>query len=152
MSQIKSIEDDHVPLRRIYTSTIRNRSTIETDLGIRCINTTVKSGGPEFAPTWAMVLGSKDGTLSAEDYAQQYEALMRDSQERYYQYWEDLILSDEPFSIYCYCSAGNFCHRLLLVDILIEYAKRVYNIDWVYGGELTLDHIKSIKTAKDGGM
>lgn len=87
--------------------------------GLVAIDTTVKSGAIQLAPTWEMVLGIKKGVLSQNDYSKQYRALL--------DYWwfqdpaffdELLALPDVAFG--CYCKPGVFCHRHLLVNFLAE--------------------------------
>ena len=85
--------------------------------GIPLIDSTVKSGKPWLAPLWDMVMGHKNGTLSNEAYTTQYNAMMLKSMRDNPQEWSELIAMDEV-AIACYCQAGCFCHRRLLVPLI----------------------------------
>ena len=80
---------------------------------------TVKSGIKMFAPTWDMVMGYKDGRISEEEYTEMYYNLMRQSYRTNREEW-DKELSREKLVLFCYCKAGEFCHRLLLKDIFMK--------------------------------
>lgn len=99
------------------------------------IDTTVKSGKGAFAPTWDMVLGYKNGTISEEEYTRMYKDRMRSSYYSNNEEWLSLLKSDR-IAIGCYCPAGNFCHRLILKDILDKLCI-LKGIPFVYNGELT---------------
>lgn len=90
--------------------------------GIRLLDTTVKSGCSEVAPSWDMVMGSKNGTFSPEDYTARYAEVITTSQTLYPDFWKDL-LTNESIALACYCRAGVFCHRHLLVKHLIRFAE-----------------------------
>jgi len=86
-------------------------------LGIPLLDTTVKSGAFQLAPTWEMVMGVKQGTLSEDDYSQLY------AQRFEYWYFQDPLffeaLVEMPvLAVGCYCTPGAFCHRHLLVKLL----------------------------------
>lgn len=104
------------------------------ELGIELIDTTVKSGEPEFAPTWEMVKGVKEGTLSEGDYTKQYIQLMKESMLANRAKWEALIAKEE-FALACYCKSGCFCHRYILKDIVSTVA-RTRGIPVEYCGEI----------------
>ncbi len=87
---------------------------------IELIDTTVKSGNPAFAPTWDMVMGHKNGTVSDAEYTVVYLDMMRYSYLHYQDDWNRLLHAQGPVAIACYCSSspGTFCHRHLLKGIL----------------------------------
>lgn len=91
--------------------------------GLLLLNTTVKSGQREFAPTWEMVIGIKKGTLTPEEYTEQYKALMQESLREHSAYWERL-LHEPNLAIACYCRPGVFCHRHILADIFERECER----------------------------
>ena len=101
----------------IWTIQIAQWRTLE-GTGIELIDTTVKSGLPAFAPTWDMVLGHKDGTMSNERYTELYQGLMRHSWRDQQQAWLDL-LAKPKIALACYCKPGNFCHRHILASYLL---------------------------------
>ena len=94
---------------------------VARDQGIELIDITVKSGEVAFAPTWEMVLGIKQGTLSEAEYRKQYIALMRESYHAHTASWEALM-GKEAFALGCYCREGHFCHRHILKEMLLWLA------------------------------
>ena len=96
---------------KVYTSTIWGYH------GPNKLDITVKSGVKIFAPTWDMVLGYKNGTITKEEYIEKYMQMMRESYKRYKRAWTTLLNGDRVV-LCCYCKPGDFCHRLLLAEIL----------------------------------
>lgn len=117
---------------------------------LRVVDTTVKSSDRLFAPTWAMVMEHKAavaeheaGRMTDEElkavndaYTAAYRRMMIQSWVKSRDRWEEILKSDEPIAISCYCQAGKFCHRLLLKDIFEELCKKL-EIPFEYFGELT---------------
>lgn len=103
-------------------------------LNLEFIDTTVMTGNIAFAPTWSMVKGIKHGTMSEEEYTKRYTELMRISYIEHRKTW-DKLLSEDTVVLACYCKAGDFCHRLLLLDI-IEVICEFLGISFDYEGEL----------------
>lgn len=100
------------------------------DRGIPLVDTTVKTGYVQLAPHWWMVLNHKRGLLSDGLYTDHYRQLLD------YWWFRDPVFFDEllkhpTLAFGCYCPAGTFCHRHLLVEFLTH----VTTID--YRGELT---------------
>lgn len=81
--------------------------------GIITMDVSVKSGNKIFAPTWDMVMGYKDGTLSIPDYEKQYNKIMKDSKKKHPDAWVEIMKRKEIVFL-CYCKPGDFCHRVLL--------------------------------------
>jgi len=100
------------------------------------IDTTVKSGDALFAPTWDMVMGHKQGTMSDEEYTQRYRQMMIQSWIHNRPRWEQLLRSDEQVAIACYCPPGKFCHRHLLKGIFQELSGQL-GVPFEYYGELS---------------
>lgn len=103
--------------------------------GIILVDTTVKSGEPAFAPTWDMVLGHKNGTLSDDEYTARYKAMMEHSMHVNPAQWNEL-LNQTVVALACYCSPGKFCHRHLLREIVLKEADR-RGITAHHRGEIT---------------
>lgn len=111
----------------LYTGQIRYPGKDRLDI-------TIKSGsgiGKIFAPTWEMVMGVKNGTMSNEEYTAKYYWLLAD---RWNTHSKEILEFVEtvktfPVTIVCYCKKGDFCHRHLLVAWL------VHNFEVQYGGE-----------------
>lgn len=106
------------------------------DRNIKVMDTTVKSGCGLFAPTWEMVLGHKAGTLSDEEYSALYRNILLESWKKDRQKWLDFLNDDDQYALACYCRAGKFCHRHLLVKFLRQLCKQL-GISFEYYGELT---------------
>ena len=105
------------------------------------LDTTIKSGaglGKVFAPTWKMVMQSKQGEISWDEYRDQYTDLMRQRYAANTAAFLEALSSDELI-VCCYCSdthvTTRHCHRYLLVDILEKIAKH-YGIGFEYVGEV----------------
>ena len=90
-------------------------------LGVQFKDVTVKSGDKLFAPTWDFLMEYKQD-LDEEKYVSKYLPLMRESYKNNKDKWLELCSMDSV-AIACYCKAGEFCHRHLIVDILEKYAK-----------------------------
>jgi len=105
------------------------------------LNTTVKSGtglGAVFAPTWKMVMKSKQGKIDWDEYRSQYTELMR---QRYAQNQGAFLeaLNNKELILCCYCrdthDSTKHCHRYLLVEILKKVATH-HGIEFEYIGEV----------------
>jgi len=107
----------------VYTAQYRYSGPNRLDI-------TVKTGNPVFAPTWDMVKAFKAGALSEEKYTGQYIQLMRDSYRENKKEWLDL-LDRERVVLVCFCKSGEFCHRILLANILTKlgakYCGEIFN-------------------------
>ena len=110
-------------------------------VGQRVLNTTVKSGtglGAVFAPTWKMVMASKQNTISWQSYIEEYTALMR---QRYQANPAAFLeaLSSAELIVCCYCkdthATTKHCHRYILVEILEKVAAH-HGIDFESIGEV----------------
>jgi hypothetical protein len=97
--------------------TILRRTQIRP--GVQGIDTTVKSAQGPFralAPTWDMVMGYKNKTLSEAAYTEQYQAILQRVPD---QLWETLAAQREAFLL-CYCRDGVFCHTHLIISHLVK--------------------------------
>lgn len=72
--------------------------------------------GKQFAPTWDMVWGYKQGRLSQEEYTARYRFLLNSVEKPR---WEEL-LARRRVVLVCFCQAGAFCHRLLLARYMVD--------------------------------
>ncbi|MEQ9030967.1 MAG: hypothetical protein RLP44_19790 [Aggregatilineales bacterium] len=123
---------------RVATARIDYRGTD----GQRVLNTTVKSGtglGAVFAPTWKIVMQSKQGEISWETYREQYTALMRQRYSTNESAFLEALHNDELI-VCCYCrnshATTRHCHRYLLVEILEKVAQH-HEIGFEYIGEVS---------------
>lgn len=117
----------------LYTTTVRNMENCEL-LGIYPLDVTVKSGDKMFAPTWDFLMEYKR-TEDEQDYVDKFFPLMRDNFKKDPEYWLSMCRQEEPIALACYCRAGKFCHRHLLVEILEKICKH-YKIPFEYKGEV----------------
>jgi len=103
------------------------------------LNTTVKSGTSlietALAPTWPMVLGHKNKTVSDARYLELYKAKL-DSMpnDSVSQLTEMANKKGINVVVSCYCGESGFCHRFFLIDYLCERFgfKRGYEIKKLY--------------------
>lgn len=107
-------------MSHIMLFTNQNGKPEDLPSGTYLLDTTVKSGVLEFAPSWEMVNAYKSGNLSEAAYTTLYQQRMRESQVDNKSLWDSLA-KHPKLSLQCYCQKGKFCHRLLLVDILTDY-------------------------------
>jgi hypothetical protein len=70
-----------------------------------------------FAPTWDMVNGIKNGTLSEKEYTRQYINMLEESMQKYSSAWSEL-LSKKEITLVCFCAKETFCHRIILARFL----------------------------------
>ncbi|MBN22764.1 MAG: hypothetical protein CL678_15875 [Bdellovibrionaceae bacterium] len=120
---------------QLYTVQLGQWRLVPPD--VELVDTTVKSGAKFLAPTWDMVMGVKDGSLTEEQYTVQYYAMMRESYRRNKEQF--LALLGKPaVALGCYCKPGDFCHRLLLIDIL----KRIAIVN-----DIHFEYVEEIKSA-----
>lgn len=103
-------------------------------MGVKLLDTTVKSGDPVFSPTWEMVRDYKAGKIDAVEYERQYRKLMVSSFTQNPEHWRSIIRG-EPVAIACYCKAGKFCHRHLLAGMFESICQK-RNIDFTHHGEI----------------
>jgi len=104
---------------KIYTIQVSVARSLKLTKDPRYLDITVKSGDKAFAPTWKMVMGTREGRISQEEYTRQYYDLMRQSYRQNKGRWDEILAADEVI-LACYCRADSFCHRYLLKDMLVK--------------------------------
>ena len=116
----------------IYTAQMR----IETD---DAIDITIKSAktdlGRYLSPTWDMVNGIKSGTLTEDQYTEQYLALMRQRYSRDSEFFHRVLREENSITLKCFCPANTFCHRRIAVFVLMKIADHI-GIPATDGGEI----------------
>lgn len=102
------------------------------------LNTTVKSGIKYLAPDWDFLVDYQKSDKSSEaeavytrKYLKKLDRLLDEDAERLVE-----ILRMGEVVLMCYCPAGKFCHRYLLVEKLREVAEW-FGYEFEYAGELT---------------
>ncbi len=88
------------------------------------IDTTVKSSDLLFAPSWDIVMGVKNQTITTQQYTDVYYQMMRKSYVERRSEWE-AILNLDQVTLVCFCAYFKngqrvFCHRHLLADMLVK--------------------------------
>lgn len=73
--------------------------------------------GKFFAPTWKMVMGSKEGNISWDEYKSMYRELMQKSYRENRNIWDEILNRDEV-TLVCFCESRTDCHRYLLAGFM----------------------------------
>lgn len=95
--------------------------------GVGRLDVTVKGRDPlgrVFAPTWDLVMGVKNGTLTEEEYSQSYKGHINhifSIKPRHVAVQQIIDKHAEigTLVLVCFCRPYSFCHRYLLADILV---------------------------------
>jgi len=133
---------------RIYTVQIAQWRLCKS-LGIEMLDTTAKSGIAAFAPDMSKVWDYKNGKMSEEEYTRLYLAKMAESQELNPGRWEELKGYD-TVALACYCRAGQFCHRHLLIMVVKKYLE-AHGIEVTLCGEITKANTQHFPRVSDDG-
>lgn len=76
--------------------------------------------GKLFAPaSWDLVMAYKSGNMSEQQYTKKYLSTL----EYRYKHWPEHFkkaIAKREVTFVCFCAAGEFCHRLLIVKWLEE--------------------------------
>ena len=110
-------------LHTLYTGHYRCGTKDRTDV-------TVKGQDPMgkfFAPTWPMVMGVKNGTMSKDKYVELYVDMLKNKTP--INAW-DWFFSVETRTLVCFCAKDDFCHR----NIIVNYCLQVLGSRIHYGG------------------
>lgn len=87
-----------------------------------------------FAPTWDMVMGIKNHTITEAEYQRRYLERLQKIPTKII---KDLAFTDRTFL--CYCNNGEFCHTYILIRYLITNFPQWFTTD-----ETTLLEMASI--------
>lgn len=104
---------------RISTARVNTDHPAKLDITVKSAST---DEGKVLAPTWELVMGHKDGALSDAEYTEQYLTLLRGRYAQHKQVFLNILKRDEVV-LTCYCAEGDFCHRLIAVDVLKKIAR-----------------------------
>lgn len=110
------------------------------ELGIELVDTTYRSGVLHnnirwLAPSGELLGNYKAGSVAPCEYQQIYLNLMRTRWTQDPQWFIEFCQQQQVIALACYCGAGQFCHRLILIDILRNICIK-HQIPFVYHGEL----------------
>lgn len=98
------------------------------------LDVTRKSGMPTLAPPWELVRNYKAGRIDEAAYERVYRRLMEQSQVEHFVVWDGLLeegVDGKVLCLLCYCPRGAFCHRLVLAQILRDYAQEQGHEAWI---------------------
>lgn len=98
---------------RVWTAQYRYQGPDRLDITVKGKDTI----GSAFAPTWDMVMKFKRGEMSESEYGRRYIDLLRKSYQTRPDAWQNL-LSRPEVTLVCFCKAGDFCHRVLLAQLM----------------------------------
>jgi hypothetical protein len=116
-------EESMNSLTYIYTAHYRYPGEDRTDI-------TVKGQDPmgkAFAPTWDIVNGVKNGSVSEQEYVDRYLQILHNIPR---ESWEWLF-SRETRTFVCFCAKDAFCHRNILLNYLLaQYGDRMKYMGW----------------------
>lgn len=110
------------------------RWRLAKELGVELLDITVKSGEQTFAPGKDALYAYKRGELTDDQYTELYRKKMNQSLKENPERWLEVIGKDE-LVIACYCPAGKYCHRCLLVGFFEKLCKH-HEIAFKYEGEM----------------
>ena len=110
------------------TAQFRYTGQYRTDITYKSTNEI----GKLFKPSSKIVIAYKNNQMTKEEYTKQYYELMRNSYQQNKEKWQD-VLNQSRLVFVCFCNLQkvDFCHRLLLKDILIKLGA-------IYDGEIEI--------------
>ena len=91
------------------------------------VDITVKSGAgraKDFAHSWEMVLGFKNGTINWQEYVSTYRKKLSKVDKKSW-LWLKSQAVDGILVLGCYCPDGFLCHTHVLIDYLLEVSRSV---------------------------
>lgn len=103
------------------------------------VDTSVNSGNPLLAPNWPLLQSYKSGLTTDEEYEKEFKRAIKIRwmvNHDFVNLVSHMIHEPNIQVLGCYCPAGTFCHRHLLVDFFKLYCEK-NNIEFEYLGELT---------------
>jgi hypothetical protein len=122
----------------IYTAQYRYSGKNRLDI-------TVKGKDPVgswFAPTWEMVMKTKKGLMSKDEYTRKYYSLMRERYREHPDIFNDLLKRDEAVFVCFEKPEEGFCHRYILANIFTKMGatyKGELNTDGSFRGKVDLE-------------
>jgi len=110
---------------KIYTGNYRYNGPDRLDITVKGQDAL----GKHFAPTWKMVMGTKNGTMTEDEYVQQYVKIIDRVPVNILKQLFDFADKHGSITFVCFCPEYAFCHRNILTRILVD---RVHSAQ--YGG------------------
>lgn len=118
---------------RVWTIQMAQHRKAKSE-GIHLFDITLKSGDPFFAPTAELLRAYKNSFITAAEYTEIFQKLMRERYQEDKDHWLKLFQFDEV-ALACYCPAGEFCHRHLIREYAQGVAKTL-DVPFEYAGEI----------------
>ena len=122
---------------KIWTARIDYKTDDANELVLDTTAKSAKDLGKVFAPEWEMVMASKSGEITWQQYTELYLQLMRDRYRKNKARFAEVCQAGE-IVLLCYCEntmmTTKHCHRYLLADVLLKVAKKL-EIEAKYMGE-----------------
>jgi uncharacterized protein YeaO (DUF488 family) len=97
--------------------------------GVKGVDVTVKSAkgfARSFAPSWTMVMGYKNGTLTEAQYTEQYMKMLDAVSVEAWRWLYAQAVNGEVVLL-CYCRDGQFCHTLLIIQFATEKYPKAFS-------------------------
>jgi len=105
----------------LYTASYRYPGRDRLDITVKGNDV----AGKLYAPTWQMVQGFKNKTVTEEEYTGQYYNLLVERWKQSEDFRETTMRlvnlfgkTDRDMTLVCFCPSGTFCHRHLLAEFL----------------------------------
>ncbi len=98
--------------------------------GVKGVDVTVKSArglARSFTPTWKMVIGYKNGTLTEADYTEQYMKILDGVSVEAWRWLYAQAAEGGEVVLLCYCRDEWFCHTQLLIDYGCEKYPKAFS-------------------------
>ena len=72
----------------------------------------------DIAPSWELVHGYKDGSISDEAYTSIYISQLMSRQDALQSIVNSIVNDKKRYVFKCHCGKGKFCHRFIWKDVL----------------------------------
>jgi len=97
--------------------------------GVKGVDVTVKSAvgyARSFAPTWSMVMGYKNGTLTKARYTEQYMKILGAVSVEAWRWLYAQAVNGEV-TLLCYCRDEWFCHTYLIRNYAVKKYPKAFS-------------------------
>ena len=94
--------------------------------GVKGVDATVKSA-VGFAPTWKMVMGYKNGTLTEAQYTEQYMKILDAVSVEAWRWLYAQAAEGGEVTLLCYCRDEWFCHTRLIIQYATEKYPKAFS-------------------------
>jgi len=81
--------------------------------------------GKVFAPSWDIIMGLKNSSITQDEYTEAYQKQMISSYTHNTEVWKS-VAERESVTFICFCKPGDFCHRVLLVGYFCDLYGAIY--------------------------